>query len=132
MAQPLRDDVQRLLQLDLQQVVAFAQERVAQSQRVLHFLVAPTAAFAGVAEVYSAVPQVRHAPDETTDLLEVPAASLRSMMELPELNTLINEKLIERLGRTSSTDFVRLNRPDQGDLRDLRRRRPKGAAGARV
>jgi CRP-like cAMP-binding protein len=70
--------------------------------------------------------------DETTDLLEVPSASLRSMMELPELNTLINEKLIERLGRTSSTDFVRLNRPDQGDLKDLRRRRPKGTAGARA
>jgi MFS family permease len=70
--------------------------------------------------------------DEATDLLEVPAASLRSMMELPELNTLINEKLIERLGRTSSTDFVRLNRPDQGDLKDLRRRRSSGAAGARA
>lgn len=70
--------------------------------------------------------------DEQTDLLEVPAASLRSMMELPELNTLINEKLIERLGRTSSTDFVRLNRPDQGDLKDLRRRRPRGTAGARA
>ena len=39
------------------------------------------------------------------------------MMELPELNSLINEKLVERLGRTSSTDFVRLNRPDQGDLK---------------
>ncbi len=70
--------------------------------------------------------------DEPTDLLEVPAASLRSMMELPVLSTLINEKLIERLGRTSSTDFVRLNRPDQGDLKDLRRRRSKGAAGARA
>jgi hypothetical protein len=62
----------------------------------------------------------------------VPGESLRSMMELPELNTLINEKLVERLGRTSATDFVRLNRPDQGDLKDLRRRRPKGTAGARA
>ena len=70
--------------------------------------------------------------DEQTDLLEVPAETLRTMMELPELNTLINEKLTERLGRTSSTDFVRLNRPDQNDLRDLRRRRPKGTAGARA
>ena len=70
--------------------------------------------------------------DEQTDLLEVPAQTLKSMMELPELNTLINEKLTERLGRTSSTDFVRLNRPDQGDLKDLRRRRPKGTAGARA
>ncbi|HJP89838.1 MAG TPA: MFS transporter [Candidatus Limnocylindrales bacterium] len=70
--------------------------------------------------------------DEQTDLLEVPAATLRDMMELPELNLLINEKLTERLGRTSSTDFVRLNRPDQTDLKDLRRRRPKGTAGARA
>jgi MFS family permease len=70
--------------------------------------------------------------DLQTDLLEVPAETLKSMMELPELNTLINEKLTERLGRTSSTDFVRLNRPDQGDLKDLRRRRPRGTAGARA
>jgi MFS family permease len=70
--------------------------------------------------------------DETTDLLEVPSASLKSMMELPELNALINSKLNERLGRTSSTDLVRLARPDQRDLRDLRRRRPSGQAGQRA
>jgi CRP-like cAMP-binding protein len=70
--------------------------------------------------------------DETTDLLEVPSPALQSMMELPELNALINSKLSERLGRTSSTDLVRLARPDQRDLRDLRRRRPKGQAGARA
>ncbi len=70
--------------------------------------------------------------DETTDLLEVPGATLQSIMELPELSALINEKLSERLGRTSSADLVRLARPDQGDLRDLRRRRPKGTAGAKA
>jgi len=70
--------------------------------------------------------------DEATDLLEVPSATLKSIMDLPELNTLINEKLTERLGRTSSTDLVRLTRPDQGDLKDLRRRRPRGTAGARA
>jgi hypothetical protein len=50
-------------------------------------------------------------------------------MDLPEMSTLINSKLTERLGRTSATDFVRLARPDQRDLRDLRRRRPSGKAG---
>jgi DHA3 family macrolide efflux protein-like MFS transporter len=70
--------------------------------------------------------------DETTDLLEVPKASLQQLLELPELNTLINSKLQERLGRTSTTDLVRLARPNQGDLRDLRRRRPKGTAGAKA
>jgi hypothetical protein len=70
--------------------------------------------------------------DEETDLLEVPRASLEQLLELPELNTLINSKLAERLGRTSATDFVRLARPDQSALRDLRRRRPKGVVGAKA
>ena len=70
--------------------------------------------------------------DEQTDLLEVPGTTLKSLMDLPEMNVLINSKLSERLGRTSTTDLVRLARPDQGDLRDLRRRRPKGAAAARA
>jgi MFS family permease len=69
--------------------------------------------------------------DESTDMLEVPSETLREMMELPELNSLINEKLTERLGRTSSTDLVRLARPDQSDLKDLRRRR-KGTVGAKA
>jgi CRP-like cAMP-binding protein len=70
--------------------------------------------------------------DEQTDVVEVPSATLKSIMDLPQLETLINEKLNERLARTSTTDLVRLARPDQGDLRDLRRRRPKGTAGARA
>jgi hypothetical protein len=48
------------------------------------------------------------------------------------MEQLINSKLSERLARTSSTDFVRLARPDQGDLRDLRRKRPAGEAGSRA
>jgi MFS family permease len=69
--------------------------------------------------------------DEATDLLEVPSSTLREIMELPALNALVNEKLTERLARTSSSDLVRLARPDQGDLKDLRRRR-KGVAGAKA
>ena len=67
-----------------------------------------------------------------TEVLEVPAATLKGLMDVPEMNTLINSKLTERLGRTSTTDLVRLARPDQRDLRDLRRRRPKGVAGQRA
>lgn len=72
--------------------------------------------------------------DEETDLIEVPSASLKELLEIPELNTLIHSKLEERLGRTStsSTDLVRVTRPNQTDLKDLRRRRPKGLAGQRA
>jgi CRP-like cAMP-binding protein len=72
--------------------------------------------------------------DEETDLIEVPSASLKELLEIPELNTLINSKLEERLGRTSTstTDLVRVTRPNQTDLKDLRRRRPRGTAGERA
>jgi MFS family permease len=72
--------------------------------------------------------------DQETDLIEVPSASLKELLEIPELNTLINSKLEERLGRTStsSTDLVRVTRPNQTDLKDLRKRRPKGMAGQRA
>jgi CPA2 family monovalent cation:H+ antiporter-2 len=70
--------------------------------------------------------------DETTEVLEVPGTTLKSLMDLPEMSALINSKLTERLGRTSTTDLPRLARPDQTDLKDLRRRRPAGEAGARA
>jgi hypothetical protein len=67
--------------------------------------------------------------EDATEVLEVPGPTLKSLMDLPEMSTLINSKLTERLGRTSTPDFVRLARPDQRDLADLRRRRPKGQVG---
>jgi MFS family permease len=70
--------------------------------------------------------------DEATEVLEVPGPTLKSLMDVPEMSSLINSKLTERLGRTSNTDLVRLARPDQGDLKDLRRRRPAGEAGSRA
>ena len=70
--------------------------------------------------------------DEPTELLEVPSTSLKLLMELPAMNSLINSKLTERLGRTSPADIGRLARPDQEALRDLRRRRPKGTVGAKA
>ncbi len=72
--------------------------------------------------------------DEETDLIEVPSASLKQLLEIPELHTLINSKLEERLSRTSTstTDLPRVTRPNQTDLKDLRKRRPKGMAGQRA
>lgn len=63
--------------------------------------------------------------DEPTELLEVPAATLRSLMDVPALNALINSKLSERMTRTANADLVRLAGLDQRDLKDLRRRRTR-------
>jgi MFS family permease len=70
--------------------------------------------------------------DEATEVMEIPGATLKALLELPEMNRLINSKLSERLGRTSNSELVRLARPDQGDLKDLRRKRPAGQAGSRA
>ena len=48
------------------------------------------------------------------------------------MSALINSKLTERLGRTAPSDLPRLARPNQDDLRDLRRRHPAGTAGQRA
>lgn len=89
--------------------------------------------FGEIAALHGGTRTANVVADEQTDLLEVPKASLQELLELPEMHTLINSKLTERLGRTASTtDLVRLSRPDQADLRDLRRRRPKGTAGAKA
>jgi MFS family permease len=70
---------------------------------------------------------------EDMEVMEVTANTLKSLLDLPEMNALINSKMTERLARTAaSPDFVRLARPDVRDLADLRRRRPKGQAGARA
>jgi CRP-like cAMP-binding protein len=72
--------------------------------------------------------------DEPTELLEVPATTLRSLMDLPTMSSLIQSKLSERLTRTANADLIRLASLDQRDLKDLRRPRvtrqsPKGRAG---
>lgn len=72
--------------------------------------------------------------DEETDLLEVPRAALEELLEVPEIHTLLHSKLEERLGRTSTstTDLVRVTRPNQSDLKDLRKRRPAGSASSQA
>jgi MFS family permease len=66
--------------------------------------------------------------DEPTELFELPAATLRGLMDVPAMNSLITSKLQERLTRTANADLIRLAGLDQRDLRDLRRRRPRPAS----
>jgi MFS family permease len=62
--------------------------------------------------------------DEATTLLEVPAATLRSVMAEPAISDLVLPKLTERLARLTSADLPRLAGLDQEALRDLRTPRP--------
>jgi MFS family permease len=66
--------------------------------------------------------------DQDTELIQIPAATLRSLMDVPEMSTLVNSKLAERTARTANADLVRLAGPDQRDMKDLRRRRRGSAA----
>jgi len=62
--------------------------------------------------------------DEPTTVVEVPAATLRSLMAVPELGSLFLSKLNERLNRTSNADLPRFSGVDQASLKDLRTPRP--------
>jgi len=62
--------------------------------------------------------------DEPTTLLEVPAATLRSVMDIPSLSALFLSALTERLTRTQTADRPRLAGNDQDALRDLRTPKP--------
>ena len=64
-----------------------------------------------------------------TEVLEVPAATLKELRDVPEMARLINLKLSERLTRTANADLIRLAGLDQRDLRDLRRPRASTAGG---
>jgi CRP-like cAMP-binding protein len=63
--------------------------------------------------------------DEETELLQVPGTTLKSLLDVPAMENLINSKLSERLTRTQNADLVRLAGLDQRDLTDLRRKRRK-------
>jgi len=64
--------------------------------------------------------------EEFTEVMEIPAETLRELRGVPEMDRLISSKLSERLTRTENADLVRLAGLDQRDLRDLRR--PRGPA----
>lgn len=59
-----------------------------------------------------------------TTLLEVPAGSLRAVMEVPEVSSLMLSTLTERLLRTNQPDLPRLSSMSQAALRDLRTKAP--------
>ena len=62
--------------------------------------------------------------EEPTTVVEVPAATLRSLMSEPELGSLFLSKLTERLNRTNNADLPRFSGVDQASLKDLRTPRP--------
>ena len=61
---------------------------------------------------------------QPTTLLEVPADTLRGVMEVPEVNSLVLSTLTERLLRSNQPDLPRLSSMDQAALRDLRAPKP--------
>jgi MFS family permease len=63
--------------------------------------------------------------DVPTTLLQVPAAALRAVMIVPEINRLVLSTLTERLVRTNLADLPRLAASDQSALRDLRTPGPR-------
>jgi CRP-like cAMP-binding protein/sugar phosphate permease len=59
--------------------------------------------------------------EEETELMEVPAATLRQLMARPDFGSLVLGKMSERLARTASIgDLPRFGRLDQQALRELR------------
>jgi MFS family permease len=66
---------------------------------------------------------------QPTQLLEVPAEGLRSIMAVPEVSDLVLSTLTERLVRSSKPDLPRLASFDQAALRELRTPLPASDAG---
>ena len=67
--------------------------------------------------------------EEETELMEVPAETLRQLMAHAEFGTLVLTKMTERLARTASIgDLPRFGRLDQQALRDLRAEARAGEA----
>jgi MFS family permease len=62
--------------------------------------------------------------DADSTLVEIPGATLRSLMAVPEISDIILPKMTERLARTTTADLPRLAGVDQAALRDLRKPRP--------
>jgi CRP-like cAMP-binding protein/sugar phosphate permease len=63
--------------------------------------------------------------DETTSLLQVPAATLRWMTADPQINRIFLNKMTERMVRTNMLDLPRYSSLDQASLRELRTTDPE-------
>ena len=63
--------------------------------------------------------------EEETELMEVPATTLRQLMALPDFGSVILGKVSERLARTASIgDLPRFAHLDQQALREIRSEAP--------
>ncbi len=70
--------------------------------------------------------------DADAELVEIPGATLRTLMHVPAISELVLPKLTERLARTTTADLPRLAGVDQAALRDLRRPRAEAVPLART
>jgi hypothetical protein len=59
-----------------------------------------------------------------TTLMEVPADTLRAVMAVPEVDSLVTSTLTERLQRMNQTDLPRLATMDRSALRVLKKKVP--------
>jgi MFS family permease len=71
--------------------------------------------------------------EEETELMEVPASTLRQLLARPEFGSLVLGKMSERLARTTSIgDLPRFGRIDQQALRELRSNAPASAPASKT
>ena len=66
--------------------------------------------------------------NQPSELLRVPAITLRKMSGHPELNRVFLSKMTERMLRMEMIDSPKINVLDQQVLRDLRTAEPEGAS----
>ncbi len=86
--------------------------------------------FGEIAAMTGSIRTANVVADEPTEFMEVPATTLKGLMDVPAMDELITSKLRERLTRTANADLIRLAGLDQRDLKDLRRSRPQIAGQA--
>src|SRR5262245_10202687 len=68
--------------------------------------------------------------DADSTLVEIPCATLLTLMAVPEISDVILPRMTERLARTTTADLPRLAGIDQAALRDLRKPRPAASGPA--
>lgn len=76
--------------------------------------------FGEIAALTGAVRTADVVAEQDTRLLQVPASEIRNLMGNPALGKLIQQKMIERLNRTSINELPRFAGIDQQDAKELR------------
>jgi hypothetical protein len=72
--------------------------------------------------------QCRSVTNQPSNLLRVPATTLRQLSGHPELNRVFLSKMTERMLRMEMIDSPKINVLDQQVLRDLRTAEPEAAS----